>query len=377
MPQSTITNYSSNINSLYPVAGQDNDTQGFRDNFSNIKNAFEIASAEISNLQLNQAELLKDGATVTLQGDIAGGAAGANVILQSNTLTSAQGVLSVKGKGLSVGKGYTTSTVLTGVHGGTSFPYSNYFSVNRTNKLEIGSTFKFFNTSTLTFTVLNITLDNNTNTIYTHANFDPAYLTANGVGVGSSIEFDVAVRADGIYRGSIPPSSLKGSVGDTAGKMVPTSTGLFVATKDYDGTSTIWTKLQANAVTSALTPVVSPNEPYSGSTWNTTLDLSSSTNFYIKNPSYDLGINLINSPAAPYMMNVKIVVENQSPPVFDVDKIYVDGNLVTLSWTTSSGTRSTVSGVVSCFDFTIIGVSYGNTIGIGQAIYYADGMKSY
>ena len=160
MPQSTITNYSSNINSLYPVAGQDNDTQGFRDNFSNIKNAFEIASAEISNLQLNQAELLKDGATVTLQGDIAGGAAGANVILQSNTLTSAQGVLSVKGKGLSVGKGYTTSTVLTGVHGGTGFPYSNYFSVNRTNKLEIGSTFKFFNTSTLTFTVLNITLDN-------------------------------------------------------------------------------------------------------------------------------------------------------------------------------------------------------------------------
>lgn len=40
-----------NINVTYPIPGQDNDTQGFRDNFSNIKNNFIVAGIEISALQ--------------------------------------------------------------------------------------------------------------------------------------------------------------------------------------------------------------------------------------------------------------------------------------------------------------------------------------
>jgi hypothetical protein len=45
------------INSNYPVAGQDNDSQGFRDNFSRIKVALTTASSEITNLQLYSAKL--------------------------------------------------------------------------------------------------------------------------------------------------------------------------------------------------------------------------------------------------------------------------------------------------------------------------------
>ena len=48
---STVTNYSSNINTTYPIAGQDNDTQGFRDNFSNIKNSLTAAATEITDIQ--------------------------------------------------------------------------------------------------------------------------------------------------------------------------------------------------------------------------------------------------------------------------------------------------------------------------------------
>lgn len=40
-----------NIDITYPIAGQDNDTQGFRDNFSSIKNNFLVAASEISSLQ--------------------------------------------------------------------------------------------------------------------------------------------------------------------------------------------------------------------------------------------------------------------------------------------------------------------------------------
>jgi hypothetical protein len=50
---SQITTYSGNINASFPVAGQDNDSQGFRDNFSSIQAAFTEASAEITALQTN------------------------------------------------------------------------------------------------------------------------------------------------------------------------------------------------------------------------------------------------------------------------------------------------------------------------------------
>lgn len=40
-----------NIDGTYPVAGQDNDSQGFRDNFTNTKTNFERARDEITDLQ--------------------------------------------------------------------------------------------------------------------------------------------------------------------------------------------------------------------------------------------------------------------------------------------------------------------------------------
>ena len=54
---STVTNYSNSINPLYPTPGVDNDTQGFRDNFANIKNALTTAAGEIGYLQNSTAKL--------------------------------------------------------------------------------------------------------------------------------------------------------------------------------------------------------------------------------------------------------------------------------------------------------------------------------
>jgi len=44
-----------NIDTAYPVAGQDNNTQGFRDNFTFIKNNFTAAATEITALQNTSA----------------------------------------------------------------------------------------------------------------------------------------------------------------------------------------------------------------------------------------------------------------------------------------------------------------------------------
>mgnify|MGYP001177311489 FL=1 len=46
-----------NIDGTYPKAGQDNSSQGFRDNFSSTKDNFTEAKTEIEDLQTNKANL--------------------------------------------------------------------------------------------------------------------------------------------------------------------------------------------------------------------------------------------------------------------------------------------------------------------------------
>ena len=60
-----------NIDGTYPVAGQDNNSQGFRDNFTNTKTNFQYAEDEINDLQTNA--ILKSAlAGTTLDNDMLG-----------------------------------------------------------------------------------------------------------------------------------------------------------------------------------------------------------------------------------------------------------------------------------------------------------------
>lgn len=73
-----------NIDGYFPIAGQDNDSQGFRDNFTNIKNNLNFAKNEISDLQ-NKA-ILKSAlsGTGTVNNNMAG-AILSNVNLNSDS----------------------------------------------------------------------------------------------------------------------------------------------------------------------------------------------------------------------------------------------------------------------------------------------------
>ena len=62
-----------NIDGTFPVAGQDNDSQGFRDNFTNIRNNFTFIKAEVEDLQ-NKAVLKTALTNTTLSNDFAGNA---------------------------------------------------------------------------------------------------------------------------------------------------------------------------------------------------------------------------------------------------------------------------------------------------------------
>jgi len=68
-----------NIDGTYPVAGQDNNSQGFRDNFTNTKTNFQYAADEITDLQNNV--LLKSALTgTTLDNDMLGSAISNGVV---------------------------------------------------------------------------------------------------------------------------------------------------------------------------------------------------------------------------------------------------------------------------------------------------------
>jgi hypothetical protein len=70
----------SNIDGTFPVAGQDNSSQGFRDNFTNTKNNFQYAYNEITDLQ--SKVIVKSALSgTTLNNDMAGALIG-NVLTQ-------------------------------------------------------------------------------------------------------------------------------------------------------------------------------------------------------------------------------------------------------------------------------------------------------
>jgi hypothetical protein len=110
-----------NIDGAYPVAGQDNNSQGFRDNFTNTKTNFQFAAEEIT--QLQSYAVLKAALTGTVLDNNMNGSLLSNAQLQDMSLTRvALGTLSG-----SVGINYAAGhyqTVTTG--GSISLAFTNF-----------------------------------------------------------------------------------------------------------------------------------------------------------------------------------------------------------------------------------------------------------
>jgi hypothetical protein len=75
-----------NINGAYPVAGQDNNSQGFRDNFTNTSTNFQYAADEITDLQNNA--VLKSALTGSTLNNNMNGSILSNAQLQNMSQTA-------------------------------------------------------------------------------------------------------------------------------------------------------------------------------------------------------------------------------------------------------------------------------------------------
>lgn len=110
-----------NIDGAYPVAGQDNNSQGFRDNFTNTKTNFQYAAAEITDLQ--SKVVLKAALTGTTLDNDMNGSILSNAQLQDMSLTRVQlGTLSGNvGINYAAGHYYTVTT-----GGSISLAFTNF-----------------------------------------------------------------------------------------------------------------------------------------------------------------------------------------------------------------------------------------------------------
>lgn len=110
-----------NIDGAYPVAGQDNDSQGFRDNFTNIKTNFTYAAEEISDLQ--SKAVLKAALTGTVLNNDMGGSILNNAQLQnmSETRVALGSVAGSQTINYNAGPYYTLTTT-----GAVSLQFTNF-----------------------------------------------------------------------------------------------------------------------------------------------------------------------------------------------------------------------------------------------------------
>jgi hypothetical protein len=110
-----------NIDGTYPVAGQDNNSQGFRDNFTNTKTNFQYAEDEITDLQ-NNAVLKSALSGTTLDNDMLGSGL-SNAVLNDMGYTR----LAIGTTGGSVTINYAVGTYQTmTTNASTSLAFSNF-----------------------------------------------------------------------------------------------------------------------------------------------------------------------------------------------------------------------------------------------------------
>jgi hypothetical protein len=110
-----------NIDGAYPVAGQDNDSQGFRDNFTNTKTNFQYAAGEITDLQ--SKAVLKSALTGTVLNNNMNNSVISNVQLL-NASAPIENLLTVSG---AVTLNFATSPYKTFTLGGaTTIGFSNW-----------------------------------------------------------------------------------------------------------------------------------------------------------------------------------------------------------------------------------------------------------
>ena len=214
----TTTGYIQKIDITYPVAGIDNSSQGFRDNFKNIKLAFESSQQDIADLKggIFNLDKITIGGTNTFTTGTNISDYFANIV----TANSAVGQLALLPNQITVN---VTGVAILDVLGNS---VASAFPVDTTLGILAGATFTFSSDPTV-FSVASIT----TTTVVTSSEFPVTAPTAN-----QSITFTNPQFIDQpvvTTLSSFMPSSVLSVKGDLKGRIHANATALYVDYNNY------------------------------------------------------------------------------------------------------------------------------------------------
>ena len=229
-----------NVDGTYPIAGQDNDSQGFRDNFTNIKSNFTNAKSEIEDLQ--SKVLLKSPLTGTSLDNDGDGALMTDFEIRDFAETR-------------VAKGANTGTVTFNhveghyqsveLAGNVTFDFTNFPSAGKLGRIRV-EVFVPSTTYTLTFdnTKTYIGLEN-----IIGMNADTGVITFSRTGTfvyeltsddgGSTFAISELSQAGRVVEYRTISTSI-GRDGDVTGAFAFDADYIYVCTADYDGSTNIW-----------------------------------------------------------------------------------------------------------------------------------------
>ncbi len=235
-----------NIDGTYPVAGQDNDSQGFRTNFTNIKNNFIYSKAELEDLQAKV--VLKSALTGTsVDNNMAGTVFRSAEIKDLRETRVALGTTSgTLNLDHTVAHYYTVTT-----NGPVDLTFTGFPPAGKVGRIRLEITIgSITDTITLpanvTYGLQGLAGFDGTDTVefYTTGTYVFEFISEDG---GTNVHIQDLSRARDYFhssqlilqeRASAPLAV--GVVGDTAGMIRWNGVYLYICTADYDGSTNIW-----------------------------------------------------------------------------------------------------------------------------------------
>ena len=233
------------IDTAYPVAGQDNDSQGFRDNFTNLKAALDVAKTEITDLE-NKA-VLKSALTGESLSNDGGGAVIEDFEMRDISLTRiAKGTVSgTQTFDYSAGAYQTLTT-----SGSVTFAFSNFPASGKLGSMRVQITVaNLAHTMTLPSAVSvgeNDLIGSNGLNVITFDRTGTYVFEFISDDAGTTIA--VIDHSRNKRRVEVRTAVAAGQAGDKAGDIAADGTNLYVCTGTYDGSTIIWKKLVLQAI---------------------------------------------------------------------------------------------------------------------------------
>lgn len=231
------------INTSYPIAGQDNDSQGFRDNFSNTNSNFVAAKAEIEDIQ-SKGIFTSALTGMSLSNDMNG-----TEVKSMKTTDSREKVVSHVA---------TENPLNLGIKAGS------YHSVTPNASFTLafsdGTSADWPATGSYSKVRLEVSVDNVAKTITLPASVSVGSVTGQTgqvitVSTPGTYVYEFSTRDGGttvaINEVTTPQftpekrtiASSTGAAGDVAGMVAFDASNIYVCTADYDGAANIWQKV--------------------------------------------------------------------------------------------------------------------------------------